>query len=131
MSHHLNNTMGITLCTAGGWAYYSKKSLPSLIASCTFGAAYFASAALIKSNQNPQLGHDIATVTSGLLALTMGTRVVKSQSWRQPLNVAMFMTISGTAVGGYNLNKSMTYREPVELDIDEKELAKSIGTSSS
>ena len=47
MSHHLNATMGVTLCSAGCYAYYSKRSLPSLIASCTFGAAYFASAYVV------------------------------------------------------------------------------------
>eukprot|EP01084_Bolivina_argentea_P090428 162956_1 len=129
MSHHVNTTMGFTLCTAGCWAYYSKRSLPSLIASCTFGAAYFASAALIKTNQNPQLGHDIAAITSGLLTITMGTRVIKSKSWKKPMNIAVIMTVGGCLAGGYNVSKSMEYRQPVELDIDEKELAKNINTS--
>ena len=159
MSHHVNMSMGAVLCSAGAWAYYSKRSLPSLIASCSFGALYFASAyvdmlicsyvytmytlnknninsfisfilyiysALIKTNTNPQLGHDIATVTSGLLVLTMGSRVIKTKSYTQPLNIATFMTVAGIGSMGYNLNKSLQYRAPVELDIDEKEIARSV-----
>lgn len=124
MSHHVNTTMGATLVGAGCYAYYSKRSLPSLIASSVFGASYFFSAYLIKSNKNPQLGHDIAVVTSGLLTVTMGARAFKNKS--NPMNIATFMTIGGIAAGGYNINKSLIYREPAEIDIDEKELAQSI-----
>ena len=126
MSHHVNTTMGVGLCSAGCWAYYSKRSLPSLIASCTFGAAYFASAYLIKSNKNAQLGHDIATVASTGLVLIMGSRVVKSKSYRQPLNVATMMTVGGLAAGGYNLNKSLLYREPAEIDFIQEENKQSV-----
>lgn len=122
MSHHVNTTMGVSLCGAGCWAYYTKRSLVSLVASCTFGAAYFASAYLIKSNQNPQLGHDIATVASAGLVLTMGPRVIKNKSYRQPLNVATMMTIGGIAAGGYNLRKSLIYREPAEIDFEDGEI---------
>ena len=82
--------------------------------------------ALIKTNTNPQLGHDIATVTSGLLAITMGSRAAKGGL---QLNVPTVMTVGGVLVGGYNLNKSIIYREPAEIDIDEKELAKNLATS--
>eukprot|EP00485_Elphidium_margaritaceum_P011443 CAMPEP_0202706520 /NCGR_PEP_ID=MMETSP1385-20130828/18933_1 /ASSEMBLY_ACC=CAM_ASM_000861 /TAXON_ID=933848 /ORGANISM="Elphidium margaritaceum" /LENGTH=127 /DNA_ID=CAMNT_0049365013 /DNA_START=47 /DNA_END=430 /DNA_ORIENTATION=- len=126
-------TMGVSLFGCGIWAYAAKRSLPSLIASCTFGCAYLCSAYLIKSNQNPQLGHDIAVVSSALLSLTMGQRVLKNKSYRQPLNIATIMTVSGIVVGGYNLNKSLMYRQPAEIDWDtdtKQQLADNLKSSS-
>ena len=84
---------------------------------------------MIQSNTNPQLGHDIATVTSGLLTVTMGPRAIKNRA--KPLNIATAMSVAGVMAGGYNLRKSMIYREPAEIDIDEKDLAQNLGVSQS
>ena len=123
MSHHLNATMAVGCAGAGCYAFHRKRSLPSLIASMAFASAYGVSTYLIQSNKNPQLGHDIGTVTSGLLALTMGGRVLKTKAWRQPGNIPTLLTISGTLAGAYNARKSIEYRAPEELDTDVETVA--------
>lgn len=57
----------------------------------------------------------------------MGKRVIKNKT----MDMFAAMAIGGLAVGGYNFRKSMEYREPAEIDIDEQDLAKSLGLSTS
>lgn len=64
------------ISSIGGVIGYVKKgSKPSLIAGVVCGGIYAFSGYLINSNN--EQGHDIAAVTSVLLAAVMGARVIK------------------------------------------------------
>ena len=115
MSHHTNATMAVACGGAGIYAFYKKRSMPSLIASTIFASAFGVSTYLIQSNTNPQLGHDIGAAASGILGLTMGMRAFKTRA-----SVPIFLTIAGTANLAFNAKKSINYRAPVELDDDQE-----------
>lgn len=117
-------TMGGSLLVFGSYAYYSKRSVPSLIASVVFGSAYLYSAHLIQSNKNPQLGHDIACVSSTLLMCAMIPRMMKNDAWKKA-SPPTIITVCAMGVLGYNAKKTMEWRAPAELDIIEIEIDKS------
>ena len=48
MSHHLNNTLGVSMIVGGCFAYVKKGSVPSLIGGSTLGVIYLISSYMIK-----------------------------------------------------------------------------------
>jgi uncharacterized membrane protein (UPF0136 family) len=110
------------ISSIGGVIGYAKKgSKASLVAGVICGGVYAFSGYLINSNN--EQGHDIAAVTSVLLAAVMGARVFKSafpltlfsslSSW--PHRTRKFMpaglvTICATAMGSYSAYHALTMR---------------------
>ena len=76
-SSHLSLTMA-TLCMGGGaFAYYRKRSIPSLIGGFGAGLVYLGAVQMI-NGEDQFKGHAMASTTGALLAGGMGSRALKS-----------------------------------------------------
>jgi uncharacterized membrane protein (UPF0136 family) len=77
--------------------YLKKRSLPSLIAGCTFSALYGISAQRIKYNQS--FGIELATATSAVLLAAMLPRALKTKK-KAP---AILSLVGLSGLGYYSL----------------------------
>ena len=98
---------------AGGvMGYVRKGSTISLVAGVVVGSLFLTSAYLIAtpsaSNQTIFRGHVLAATTSGLLAVGMGQRYMKTNK----VMPAGVVALLGAAACAYNVNKAREWYEP-------------------
>eukprot|EP01121_Diplochlamys_sp_Union-15-3_P019420 TRINITY_DN7315_c0_g1_i1.p1 TRINITY_DN7315_c0_g1~~TRINITY_DN7315_c0_g1_i1.p1 ORF type:complete len:115 (-),score=14.39 TRINITY_DN7315_c0_g1_i1:24-368(-) len=95
MSNHLYYTAGGSLVLGGVMAMLKKRSLPSFVASLSFGGMYLLAGYFIHQG-NYMKGHQLAAVTSGLLSASMTHRLMKAPKKTIPGLVA---TLGFTVLG--------------------------------
>lgn len=105
-SAHVNLSLGGLVMVGGAMGYVRKGSTPSLIAGLTFGSLLLGSGYMIAFSDDSQYqGHLLATGTSGLMALGMGSRFIKTQKFMP----AGLIAVLGAGACAYNYNKSIEW----------------------
>jgi uncharacterized membrane protein (UPF0136 family) len=104
-SAHLNLTLGGLVMAGGAAGYMRKGSKASLLAGVTFGTMYIGSGYLIAFTDNVYKGHVVATTASGVMALAMGQRYVKTH---KIMPAGLLMAV-GAAACAYNYTKMLEW----------------------
>lgn len=104
-SAHLNLGLGGLVIAGGTYGYFKKGSTPSLIAGLSVGSLLMGSGYLIAATDRVYEGHCLATASSGLLALAMGSRFVSTGKF-MPAGMVATLGALGCA---YNLNKALEW----------------------
>ncbi|KAK3288021.1 hypothetical protein CYMTET_4477 [Cymbomonas tetramitiformis] len=98
-------TMAGIAALGGAVGYAKAKSVPSLVAGVTCGTLFGISGYLIQQGEN-QLGHDVGAATSGVFALALGSRMMKTRKMMPGAPGA----ILGSLSCAYHAKKSMEWR---------------------
>ena len=104
-SAHLNLSFGAVVVVGGLYGYMKKGSKMSAIAGVTVGSLLLGSGYLIAKTDRIYEGHLLATGTSGMLVLAMGSRYLKTMKFMPAGLVASL----GAVACAYNLNKSLEW----------------------
>ncbi|CAD7936246.1 unnamed protein product [Amoebophrya sp. A25] len=94
---HLNITAGALVAVGGVMGYVKKKSVASLVAGVSMGAAYFGSAYLV-DRIDPVKGFQAGAATSALLVGAMLPRYMKTKAF-MPAGLCVLI---GAGAGAYN-----------------------------
>lgn len=107
-------TMGGLVAVGGVIGYVRKGSTMSLVAGMVVGSLFFTSAYLIAtpsaSSSTIFRGHVLAATTSGILAVGMGQRYMKTNK----IMPAGLVALLGAAACAYNIHKAREWHEPAE-----------------
>lgn len=104
-SAHLNLSLGGLVMLGGAVGYVRKGSTPSLIAGVAFGSLLIGSGYMIAKTDSQYQGHLLATATSGLMALGMAQRYMKTAKFMP----AGMVAVVGAAACAYNAKKAMEW----------------------
>ena len=102
---HAAYGMGLVLTSAGFFAYYRRKSIPSLIGSLGFASLYFLSGEMVRNGSELQ-GHGLASISSVALGSFMGARMWRSGKMMPGGPVVAIASISGI----YHATKYLQWR---------------------
>jgi uncharacterized membrane protein (UPF0136 family) len=104
-SAHLNLTLGGLVMAGGGYGYMKKGSKASLLAGMAFGGMFIGAGYAIAKTDNVYEAHVVATTASGVMALAMGQRYLKSSKF-MPSGLVAAM---GVAACAYNYTKAVEW----------------------
>ncbi|CAB9502398.1 Transmembrane proteins 14C [Seminavis robusta] len=104
-SAHLNLSLGGLVMLGGAMGYVKKGSAPSLVAGVAFGSMLIGSGYIIAKTDSQYEGHALATGASGIMALGMAQRYMKTGK----MMPAGIVAILGAAACAYNAKKSMEW----------------------
>ena len=104
-SAHASFTVGGLVITGGLYAYFAKKSLPSLYGSLLLGGSLIAGGLLIQ-NGNDFSGHSVTAVSSAGLAALGISRYVASKKTMPGVPLALLGIISAA----YNSKKAYDWK---------------------
>jgi uncharacterized membrane protein (UPF0136 family) len=115
-SAHANLTLGGLVAVGGIVGYVRKGSTMSLVAGVVFGSLLCTSAYLIATPSSSSTtifrGHVLAATTSGIMALGMGQRYLKTNK----IMPAGMVALLGAAACAYNIHKAREWHEPSGSD---------------
>jgi uncharacterized membrane protein (UPF0136 family) len=97
-SAHLNLSLGGMVIVGGAMGYVKKGSKVSLIAGVTLGSLLMGSGYIIAKTDSVYEGHLLATATSGLMAVAMGHRFVKTGKF---MPAGLVAVLGAAACGTY------------------------------
>lgn len=103
-SAHLNFSLGGLVILGGAVGYLKKGSKISLLAGLTFGSLLVGSGVLIVKDEHFK-GHSLAAGASGLMALGMGARFLKTGTFMPAGMVASL----GAVACAYNVKKALDW----------------------
>jgi uncharacterized membrane protein (UPF0136 family) len=103
-SAHMNFSLGGLVAVGGAIGFFKKGSKISLLAGLTFGGLLVGSGLLIVKDKHYE-GHALAAATSGIMALGMGQRFLKTGKF-MPAGIVASL---GVAACAYNVKKALEW----------------------